>query len=272
LGLASEERERGVTLLDLLTMGLPLGAAASVELTPAAVGTANVLLFDSGGLFLGVPNFQGQFVQVMNPTPGSAWTRVGLTPLGFAGRVASVVLAHTQPSVETRLSLGLLRFQWNDMIDGLFGTSATRDGQDPIISWDAFPTGVASLDASKVYARIVQPMIVRVSGWYDYRASFGYHVEFRMLSTGGVEARVTCPPTIWVDDGVAHDEIMIPLTDKVASASGRLESALNDVLKGFGTGFKEVYLLPGVQSVAPTGTVFQDSTESDVTVVLVRAQ
>jgi hypothetical protein len=223
-------------------------------------------LFDSNSAQV---NFKNDFMHLANPDLENAWKRVRLNDVWHAGFLG-LLLVRTDPNVETRFPLDVIPTFWKYEIDALLGGDATTDGRAPVMTWLAFPKGIAGLASDGVYLQIVQEITVRIDGWFDYQASFGYHIAFRLDGAGNPEARVLCPPIVHVASGVAQARIQADLLKRAAAASSIVESKINGLIGVLGTGFKSVYLLPGSHA-PPVQDVYVDSTFSNVTLVLERS-
>lgn len=219
-------------------------------------------------VFFGDGHFNGDFVQMTWPKgggEGSFWS---------TSNVRSVLLTASAPGGHNQFMRSyrdMFLSDWKTHIDTEMGGSASRRG-DPVLSWEMFPTNPAYkwLNTDLAYLKVHQDVRLHTP-WYmpDYDAWLEYWIYLH-ISNGNVRAWV---PQYWwwVEGGWYTSCVSDQFKPKVAAGAGALQTHLNEELAkldGLTNGAaKDVFYLPGAQSVAP-GSDVHGNTGQDVTIVL----
>jgi hypothetical protein len=180
-------------------------------------------------------------------------------------RVSAMLMVQSQRRSELRISCrDALGPQWNQFGANNLPAQVTFDGP-PVLSWDAFPTGVEFLSQDQIYIYIEQDVIVDFSDyWANYHATFSYWIYLKVVD-GAVKSQVQrweC----WVEGGAFTSVVEAILKPNVELAAIQLERAVDQALSHIPPNVVSIYYLPGRQLEQVQG-IFGADNPDDTTII-----
>jgi hypothetical protein len=164
-----------------------------------------------------------------------------------------------------------------NIIAGAEGIRELRD--DPIFTWDMWPTGGDSHpnDPDKRFIQIKLPVVIDVDGWFDYEAEIW--LWFYLYIGGGNLQGYLAYYGAHVEAGLKSQQVLDGIMEALPDQFGEIETTLAALLATINGSsrlpvlgpFTAVYLLPGDQNVF-TGLAMEGNVADNVTVALVRRQ
>jgi hypothetical protein len=233
----------------------------------------DVILFQDDGFF-------GRFTGIRtNPAPTQ---QVSVSYVGdfINDRTSSLLLVRRFEKEQLR-ALGdpVSKAIISNIIGGIKKIKRLRE--DPIFTWDMWPTGGDSHpnDPDKRFVQIKIPVEIEVNNWFNYDAEIW--LWFYFYISGGYLAGYLAYYGAEVEGGIISGSVLDGIMEELPNKFGDIETTLNSVLSTInGTGhltgviagpFSSVYLLPGDQTQF-SGSVMEGSVADNVTMVLTPRQ
>lgn len=232
-----------------------------------ASGTMSCTQADLNLICFSNSDYTGSFFQLSKAAGGEAtFWHTG------PAQSALLIASNNHGTNEHRFSFaGTFQGEWDTIVDQqLEGKSVSRD-VEPLLTWRMFPTDDQWLTSGQTYLRIHQPLHVHLPWyWPDYQASMDYHVVLFVNSDGHLRAWVA-DWECWVESGAKHDKIINQLAPEVNAGMQPLQDKVDAQLSATDAlgPFKDVYYLPGKQTMSVENAGFGGNTADDITIVVV---
>lgn len=226
-------------------------------------GRGDMILFQDDRYF-------GRFFSVRTQ-PNDASQQVSVPYVGdfINDRTSSVLMVrHFEGEKMAAIGTDDAKMAIRNIIEGM-GQISVRE--DPIFTWDMWPTGGDSHpnDPDKRFIQVKIPVLVDPLKWpWDYNAEIWLWL-YLYISNGELKGYLAHYGA-WVSGGLISGRVLDDIMDALPGHFGTIDALLDVTLRRIDVDgpFQQVYLLPGDQSLF-TGNSFQGHVNDNVSVVLV---